>query len=114
MVRDPLARSLAEVNGGVQLEVCTRAPLSRISGTAGRFALKFCVWLGNHCVLHRMEDIYTSAHITVRTFKHIYSFLLVCRRKGVLLVKYSVVSLHRAVQCAVINPRGGAGGLKST
>ena len=41
MVRDPFARRFTEVDDGVQMHVRTFAPLFRISGTAGRIALKF-------------------------------------------------------------------------
>ena len=40
VVRDSLAWRCTTANGGVQVHVCTNAPLFRISGTAGRIALK--------------------------------------------------------------------------
>ena len=48
VVGDPLAKRFTEVNGGVQMHVRTCAPPFRILGTAGRIALKFGVWLGDH------------------------------------------------------------------
>ena len=48
VARDPLALRFTKVNGGVQVHVRTYAPLFRISGTAGRIALKLGVWLEDH------------------------------------------------------------------
>ena len=48
VVRNPLARLFAKVNGGAQLHVRTCSPLFRISETAGRIALKFSMWLETH------------------------------------------------------------------
>ena len=54
VARDQLARLFTEVDDGVQLHVRTCATLFRISGTAGRIALKFGVWLWDQqqCVLY--------------------------------------------------------------
>ena len=48
VVRDPLAKRFTEVDDGIQLHVRACAPLFLILGTAGRIALKFCVWFGNN------------------------------------------------------------------
>ena len=48
VVRDPLAWRFTKVDGGVQVHVRTCASLFRISGTAGRIALKLGVWLEDH------------------------------------------------------------------
>ena len=48
VARDLLARHFTEVDDGAQLHVRTCAPLFRISGTAGRIALKSGVWLETH------------------------------------------------------------------
>ena len=48
LVRDPLAMRFTEVDYGVQMHMRTCAPLFRISGTTGRIALKFGVWLETH------------------------------------------------------------------
>ena len=88
VVRDQLTKRLTEVEGGVQVHVRTCSSLFSISVTAGRTALKFGVWLGDHylSVLHRMGDICTGARATVTHFKHVYSFPLVRDPEGGLLV----------------------------
>ena len=48
VVRDLLAWRFTKVNGGVRVHVHTCAPLFRISGTAGRIALRLGVWLEDH------------------------------------------------------------------
>ena len=48
VVRDPLARRFKEVDGAVQVHVRKCETTFHISGTAGRIALKFDVWLGDH------------------------------------------------------------------
>ena len=40
-------------------------------------------------ILHRIGDIFSSAHVIVLTFKHIYPLPLVHRPKGALLVEKS-------------------------
>ena len=75
--RDPLARRLTELNGGVYVRdhVCTCAPRFRISGTAGRIPLKIGgVWLGDHQLytLHRMEETFSSARFTVHILAHLF------------------------------------------
>ena len=42
------SQAFTEVKGGTQMHVRARAYLIRISGTAGRIALKLFVWLGDH------------------------------------------------------------------
>ena len=48
VISDPLARLFTKVKGGAQLHVRTCAPLSHISETPGRIALKFGMWLETH------------------------------------------------------------------
>ena len=48
VARDPLAWRFTKANDGVQVHVRTCTPLFRISGTAGRIALKLGVWLDDH------------------------------------------------------------------
>ena len=61
VARDPLAKYCTENLFGIHWQVRTCASLFRISETAGRTALKFGVWLGDHWlyVLHvlRVEHI---------------------------------------------------------
>ena len=70
VVRDPLGKRFTKVDvryvrlrtcsctQRVRLHVCMCASLLRISGTAGRTALKFGVWLGDQwlCLLHRVGN----------------------------------------------------------
>ena len=48
VIKDQLPKCFTQVKGGVHLHVCTCVPLFRISGTTGRIALKFGVWLEDH------------------------------------------------------------------
>ena len=102
VIRDPLAWRFTKVNGGVQVRVRTRAAVFRISGTAGRIALKRGMWLQDHwlCTLHGMGGIRTNARVTVHTFKHICLLPIVHRPKGVLLVVI-LVQMH-ATKCMAI------------
>ena len=70
VVIDPLAKRFTEVDVRY---VRTCASLLRISGTAGRAALKFGVWLGDQrlCVLLRMGD----SALTQVQLSHIQSHL---------------------------------------
>ena len=48
VVRDSLAWRFTKVNAGVEVHVRTCAPLFRISGAAGRIALKLGLWLEDY------------------------------------------------------------------
>ena len=64
MVRDPLARLFAKVNGAAQLHVRTYASVFRISKTAGRVALKF----GRYVVRDPL-----AKHLTKVDLRHVHT-----------------------------------------
>ena len=75
------------IDGRVNVHVRTALRFD-ISGTAGRIALQIGVWLEDNQLytIHMMGGAFSSAHVTVHTFKHSYRLPLVQRPEGALLV----------------------------
>ena len=91
VVRGTLARRLTEVNGGlhVHLHTCARVdvhPFPYLGNGWTDCARIWCVVRGQLAMFVQRKDICASAGVTVHTFNHIYSLLLVHRPKDVLLV----------------------------